>query len=83
MLNFSTIAKIYDGTISEWNDPAIQALNPTLASSLPSSFIQVVVQPAADPISLWLNQVMQLALPGCDLSVPAIFVFIALLLKFQ
>ena len=36
------LAKIYLGQITKWNDKAIKALNPTIATKLPSSTISVV-----------------------------------------
>lgn len=41
-LNSTVIAKIFMGIITNWNDPAIQALNPSLSSVLPNHAIQVV-----------------------------------------
>ena len=40
VLNGPTVAKIFNGTITRWDDPAIKALNPT--ASLPSEDIRVV-----------------------------------------
>ena len=40
ILNASAIAKIFNGKITTWNDPAIKALNP--GASLPSTKIQTV-----------------------------------------
>lgn len=41
-LNSTAVAEIFLGTINNWNDPMIQALNPSLASLLPNHAIQVV-----------------------------------------
>jgi phosphate transport system substrate-binding protein len=41
-LDAATIAKIFQGTITTWNDPAIKALNPSL--SLPSTPISLEVR---------------------------------------
>ena len=43
-LNFNgtIIANIFLGTITKWNDPAIQALNPTIAAQLPAATIVTV-----------------------------------------
>lgn len=41
-LNSTAIAEIFLGTITNWNDPMIQALNPSWASLLPNHAIQVV-----------------------------------------
>jgi phosphate transport system substrate-binding protein len=40
VLNASAIAKIFNGKITNWNDPAIKALNPS--ATLPSTKIQTV-----------------------------------------
>lgn len=40
-LDAATIAKIFALKITTWNDPAIKALNPSMAASLPSLPIQV------------------------------------------
>lgn len=37
-----TLVGIYDGTINKWNDPAIAALNPSIASKLPDQTITAV-----------------------------------------
>jgi phosphate transport system substrate-binding protein len=42
VLDRPTIAAIFMGTISKWNDPAIAALNPQLAEKLPNETITVV-----------------------------------------
>lgn len=42
MLNLTTLAEIYLGTIANWNHSAIRSLNPDLASRLPDSPIVVV-----------------------------------------
>lgn len=42
ILDRPTLVGIYDGTIVYWNDPAIVALNPDLASKLPHAPITVV-----------------------------------------
>lgn len=41
-LNSTIIAKIFQGQITNWNDPGIIALNPSLASVLPNHTITVV-----------------------------------------
>ncbi len=42
ILNGKTLAGIYNATITMWNDPAILALNPDLASFLPAAKITAV-----------------------------------------
>jgi phosphate transport system substrate-binding protein len=42
ILDGTTLVGIYNGTISMWNDPAILALNPDLASYLPAEKITAV-----------------------------------------
>ena len=42
VLDRPTLVGIYNGTITNWNDPAITALNPDLASSLPDKAITAV-----------------------------------------
>ena len=42
VLDGSTLAGIYAATITKWNDPAITALNPDLASKLPDASITAV-----------------------------------------
>jgi phosphate transport system substrate-binding protein len=42
ILDRSTLVGIYDGTINKWNDPAIVALNPSLASKFPDQTITAV-----------------------------------------
>ncbi len=42
ILDGNTVAKIYLGQITKWNDPAIVALNPDTASKLPDAEIKVV-----------------------------------------
>jgi phosphate ABC transporter phosphate-binding protein len=43
-LNFNgtVLANIFLGTITQWNDPSIQQLNPSLASQLPAASITVI-----------------------------------------
>jgi len=42
VLDGSTLVGIYNATITKWNDPAIAALNPQIASKLPAKPITVV-----------------------------------------
>ncbi len=42
ILDGTTLAGIYNATITQWNDPAIAALNPQIASKLPAKPITVV-----------------------------------------
>ncbi len=42
ILDGKTLVGIYNATITKWNDPAIAALNPSLASKLPDKPITVV-----------------------------------------
>lgn len=42
ILDGNTLVGIYNGTITKWNDPAIAALNPQIASKLPAKQITVV-----------------------------------------
>jgi phosphate transport system substrate-binding protein len=42
ILDGNTLVGIYNATITKWNDPAIVALNPQLASTLPAKQITVV-----------------------------------------
>jgi phosphate transport system substrate-binding protein len=43
VFNMTTLAGIFLGTITSWNDPAIRELNPTVADLLPAESIIVVV----------------------------------------
>lgn len=55
-LNMATIAGIFSGKITQWNDPAIKATNPGVA--LPAHVINVVVRSdgsgATDQFKLWM-----------------------------
>lgn len=42
VLDGPTVAKIYLGQITKWNDPAIKALNPAIADKLPNIYIAVL-----------------------------------------
>jgi len=42
VLDRQTLVDIYNGTVNQWNDPKITALNPELASYLPDAVITVV-----------------------------------------
>jgi phosphate transport system substrate-binding protein len=42
ILDGNTLVGIYNATITKWNDPAITALNPAIASELPAKQITVV-----------------------------------------
>lgn len=42
ILDGNTLVGIYNATITQWNDPAIAALNPQIASKLPAKQITVV-----------------------------------------
>ncbi len=42
VLDRETLANIYLGTVTKWNDPAIVALNPSLAAKLPDATITAV-----------------------------------------
>ena len=42
ILDGKTLVGIYNATITKWNDPAIAAINPQIASSLPNKQITVV-----------------------------------------
>lgn len=42
ILDGATIADIYAGKITKWNDPQIAALNPTIADKLPDIYIAVL-----------------------------------------
>ena len=42
ILDGKTLVGIYNGTINKWNDPAITALNPQIATKLPAKQITVV-----------------------------------------
>lgn len=57
-LNGTIIAKIYLGTITNWNDPMIQALNPTI--SLPNQPITVVErQDSSGTTFVWTSYLSQ------------------------
>lgn len=42
ILDRATLVRIYNATITKWNDPAIAALNPDLQTVLPDAKITVV-----------------------------------------
>ncbi|ELR15977.1 Serine/threonine kinase [Acanthamoeba castellanii str. Neff] len=62
-LDWETIAGIYLGTVTMWNDTAIQNLNPELAPFLPQKAIRIVYQSNNSSITLTFNTAMGQRVP--------------------
>lgn len=61
-LNAVTLARIWSGDITQWNDPAVRALNPSLA--LPALAIQRVVRSDGSGTTTVFVQYLRLAAPA-------------------
>ena len=69
ILDMQTIALIYEGKITFWNDSAIQALNPSVASSLPTAPIQVVCRTDASATTYAFTKALSQVVPSFASSV--------------
>ena len=66
VMDYATIAGVLDGTIRFWDDNAIKALNPSLASKLPNNEINVIAPAVQDTLSLRFTAELQKAKPDFD-----------------
>jgi phosphate transport system substrate-binding protein len=66
-LTGSVLANIYLGTITNWNDPAITALNPTL--TLPNHAITTIHRSESSGTTKWFTQYLSLVSPQWNSSV--------------
>jgi ABC-type phosphate transport system substrate-binding protein len=70
VLNFTTLAGIYLGTVDRWDHAAIRELNPTLAHLLSGRNITVIVTDQSPKTVRMLTQALSDASPTFNQQVP-------------